>query len=338
MGTSNGAPIAYLAPPRSHGTDGRHRKVGLELELGHLSLDETLAIVRDAIGGEVATESLTKGAVRGTRLGDFKVEVDSKPLQKRVYLKPLEALGLDTESATAQVIEESVLHIAREVVPVEIVSPPIPWNALGELDSLWAMLRSAGAEDTRSSVLHAFGLHFNPEPPDFDVKTILNTTRAFLLLEDWISDASDIDLARKVAPYIRGFPESYRRKVLAPEYTPSWDQFVYDYVEDNPTRNRPVDLMPLIAHVGAPDISDRVEDWNLVSSRPTYHYRLPNSEVSRPDWTPAADWNRWVMVERVADDAEVLRELSEAYLRTPDLPLRAQRGPWTDHVRLRLGS
>jgi hypothetical protein len=94
--------------------------------------------------------------------------------------------------------------------------------------------------------------------------------------------------------------------------------------------------MPLIAHIGRPDISARVQDWELVKSRPTYHYRLPNSEVSRSGWTPAADWNRWVAVERVAEDRAVLRELSEAYLQTADLPLRAQRSAWASDVQRRL--
>jgi hypothetical protein len=336
MTTPADAQRAYLAPPRPHGTEGKPRKVGVELELAHLDLDQTLRIVRDVFGGAIEVESRTKGAVRATRFGEFKVELDSKPLQNRVYLKPLEALGLEAESPAAEALEESVLQVARHIVPLEIVSPPIAWNELHDLDPLWAKLREAGAEDTRSFVLYAFGLHFNPEPPDFEVSTILNTIRAFLLLEDWISNESDIDLARKVAPFIRGFPESYRRKVLAPDYAPSWDRFVHDFVEENPTRNRPIDLMPLIAHVGHPDISGRVEDWQLVKPRPTFHYRLPNSEVSQPGWTPAADWNRWVAIERVAEDAGLLRELSEAYLRTPDLPLRAQRTTWAADLQQRL--
>jgi hypothetical protein len=336
MSSSDQPKNTYKAPPRSHGADGQIRRVGLEVELGHLTLNQTLEAVRDAIGGDIEVKSRTEGVVHQTRFGEFKVEVDSKPLQKRAYLKPLEVLGFDGDSAAAQAIEESVLQVACEVVPLEIVSAPIPWNELGGLDPLWSRLRTEGVEDTRSSVLHAFGLHLNPEPPDFDVNTILNTVRAFLLLEDWIEAVSDIDISRKVAPFIRGFPESYRRKILALEYAPTWDQFVNDYVEENPTRNRSLDLMPLIAHVGVPDISERVEDWQLVSSRPTFHYRLPNSEVAQAGWTPAVDWNRWVELERVAEDAALVRELSAAYLQTPDLPLRVQRSGWSAHVRQRL--
>lgn len=280
----------------------------------------------------MAAESRTQGVVRETAFGTFKVEVDSTALQDKRYLRPLELLGFDRNSATAQVVEDSVLQVAREFVPIEVVTPPIPWDRLHELDRLWQALRRAGAEDTRDSLLYAFGLHLNPEPPDFEVKTIVDFIRGFLLLEDWIMRASDIDLSRLIAPYIRPFPESYRRKVLEAAYRPTWQEFVDDYLRDSPTRNRPLDVLPLIAFVGAPDLPARVEDWELVGARPTFHYRLPNCELARRDWTPASEWNRWVMIERVAEDPNLLRELSRAYLNTSDWPLRMQRGGWADFV------
>jgi hypothetical protein len=326
----------YAEPPRSRNAQGDVRKVGLEIELGSLTLERTLEIVRDAVGGEIASDSRTEGCVTGTPFGKFKIEVDSTPLKQRSYMRPLELLGLDADSPAAQAVEDSVLQVAREFVPIEVVTPPIPWNRMHELDGLWSALRAAGAEDTHSSVLNAFGLHLNPEPPDLEVGTILNTVRGFLLLEDWIKQSSQIDLSRLVAPYIREFPEVYRRKILEVAYRPTWDEFVDDYVKDNPTRNRPLDVLPLIAHIGAPDLEQRVEDWALVGSRPTFHYRLPNCELAKEGWTPAADWNRWVMIERVAEDRELLNELSKAYLATTDWPLRMQSGGWIDQVRERL--
>ncbi len=326
----------YLAPPRARNAKGEIRKVGLELELSDLTLEQTLALVRDHLGGEIVSESRTEGAVLGTTLGRFKVEIDSAPLKERSYLRPLSALGLDPDSPTALLVEDSVLQVAREFVPLEVVTPPIPWNRLHELDPLWAALRAAGAQDTRSSLLHAFGLHLNPEPPDFSPVTLLDTVRAFLLLEDWIVTTADTDLARLIAPYIRTFPEPYRRKVLQPGYQPDWTTFVDDYLAATPTRNRPLDLLPLLAYLRAPGLEQRVEDWPLVKARPTFHYRLPNCELAREDWTPAEEWNRWVLIERVASDPALLRELSLAYLETPDLPLRVQRGSWAAHVAARL--
>jgi hypothetical protein len=327
----------YDVPPRIKNAKGETRRVGLELELGHLTLEHTLEIVHGVVGGEIVSDSRTEGSVRGTKHGNFKVEVDSTPLKERAYLRPLEALGLDADSPTAQLLEDSVLQVAREFVPMEVVTPPIPIDQLGSLDPMWQALQRAGAEDTRSAAWNAFGLHLNPEPPDFEVGTILDIVRAFLLLEDWIMDASDVALSRLIAPYIRAFPETYRRKVLDPAYAPDWEGFVDDYLIDSPTRNRPLDLLPLISHIGAPNLESRVEDWALVGQRPTFHYRLPNSEVATPDWTPATEWNRWVTIERVAEDKALLRELSESYLDTYDLPLRMQRGGWAEQVRARLG-
>ena len=36
-----------------------------------------------------------------------------------------------------------------------------------------------------------------------------------------------------------------------------------------PTRNRPLDLLPLFAYLGVCDFSQRVENFALVSARPT---------------------------------------------------------------------
>lgn len=70
----------YLAPPRTHTAKGELRKVGLELEFGHLTLERTLDIVRDTLGGEIVATSRTEGTVQDTAFGRFKVEVDSAPL------------------------------------------------------------------------------------------------------------------------------------------------------------------------------------------------------------------------------------------------------------------
>jgi hypothetical protein len=80
----------------------------------------------------------------------------------------------------------------------------------------------------------------------------------------------------------------------------------------------------------------QVEESELVKPRPTFHYRLPNCELTTPGWSPRADWNRWVALERLAEDRELLAELSRAYLETFDLPLRLQSIGWIDVLRARL--
>jgi hypothetical protein len=333
-------PAPYAAPPRPRNARGELRKVGLELELGRLSLEQTLEIIRAGLGGNVALESRTEGSVHDTPFGTFHVEFDHSILKTRSYLRPLERLGLidDEDSPGAQRVESAVLHVAAEIVPIEVVTPPVPWDRLHELDPLWRALRHAHAADTHGSLLYAFGLHLNPEVPDGEAPTLLAFLRAFLLLEDWLVAASRIDVSRKISPFIRSFPESYRRKVLAPAYAPSALQFVDDYLEHNPTRNRPLDLCPLFAHLHGGQIVARVEEAHLVKGRPTFHYRLPNCELAQAGWTPARDWNRWLLVERLANDPTLLAALSRAYMETLDLPLRMQSSGWLETLEARLST
>jgi Putative amidoligase enzyme len=328
----------YRTPPRPYNDRGSLRSVGLEVELGGLSMERALAVVHDCVGGAVEVRSRTEGAVRSPVFGKFKVEFDHSMLRDRSYLRPLERLGLHDD--TTQRVEDSVLRLAAELVPIEIVTPPIPYNRLAELDPLWSALRCAGAEDTHDSPLYAFGLHLNPETPSTDGATLLAFMRAFLLLEDWLSSASRVALARRISPFIRPFPEEYRRLILRPDYAPTEAEFVDHYLTFSPTRNRPLDLAPLLVHVYGPSVLARIEEAPLVKPRPTYHYRLPNSEIAEPGWTPARDWNRWLVVERLANEPKLLEELAREYLDTFDLPLRLQSQGWVEtlHSHLQLPS
>jgi hypothetical protein len=324
----------YGAPPRPQNAHGGPRGVGLELEIGGLSLETTLAVVQSAVGGIAVQESATQARVEHTPWGTFHVEFDSRSLKERTYLRPLERVGVvEPGSPAAQAVEDRVLRVASELVPVEVVTPPIPWTRLHELDGLWAGLRAAGAEDTHQSVLYAFGLHLNPEAPDSEVTSLCDLLRAYLLLEPWLTQAIEVDLSRRITPYIRPFPAAYRQIVLAHDYAPDWPAFVADYVAYNPTRNRTLDLLPLIVHATWFDLADDVKDWHLIKPRPAYHYRLPNSEISTPGWTPAIDWNRWVLVERLAASPELLRELCAEYLAAGS-GVGAKR--WVSHLDARL--
>ncbi|MET0342782.1 MAG: amidoligase family protein [Polyangiales bacterium] len=326
--------LSYHAPPRPHNPRGVERRVGLEVELGGLSLPDTLSVVHAVLGGRVQTTSRAVGAVHDTPWGKVGVEYDHSILRDRGYLHALARLGLieHPDSDFAQVVEESLLKVAAEIVPVEVVTPPIPWSRLERLDPLWAALRAAGAKDTHASLLYAFGLHLNPELPALDASTLLSFMRAFLLLEDWLGAVSRLDISRRVSPFIRAFPEAYRRMVLAPAYAPDDARFATDYLKHNPTRNRPLDLHPMLVHIHGDGIRACMEEAPLVKPRPTFHYRLPNCELATPGWTPARDWNRWIAVERLAHDDGALSALSSAYLETLDLPLRLGSLGWIDRL------
>jgi hypothetical protein len=337
MTRSSVVPAPYLAPPRKLNHRHELRKVGLEIELANLSLDQVLSLTALVVGGTPEAEGPTLGRVVDTRLGTFKAEFDWKALKERRYLRPLEQLGLGPDSGAAQLVEESVLRVVKEFVPLEVVTPPVPWTRLDELDPLWRALRAAGGEGTRDSVLYAFGLHLNPELPDLEAGTVLDYLRAFLLLEDWIREVADIDLARRFSPFIRPFPQAYMELVLEPRYRPDWPALIEDYVTHNPTRNRSLDLLPLFRSVNPKlELGDRIDTWHLVQGRPTFHYRLPNCELTQPGWTPAIDWNRWVEVERLAESKRLLAALSEDYLEAVLGHGPAAREPWTRHLRTRL--
>ncbi len=320
----------YHAPPRPVNAAGKTRTVGLEVEFGGLSLARALEVVQGTVGGTVEVRSRTEGSVHNA-WGRFKVEYDHSMLRDRRYLRPLEGL-MDADSVDA--LEDSVLRVASEIVPIEVVTPPMPWDRLAELDGLWNALRSAGAEDTHDSPLYAFGLHLNPETPDTDTSTLLAFMRAFVLLEDWLASASRVALTRRISPFIRPFPEEYRRLLLQPGYDSA--SFLDDYLTFSPTRNRPLDMAPLLMHVFGAHILERIEEAPLVRPRPTFHYRMPNSEIAAPGWTPACDWNRWLVVEELAASPARLDELAREYLATFDLPLRLQSQGWIETLHSQL--
>jgi hypothetical protein len=326
----------YAPPARQHNAKGELRRVGLELEIGHLPLESVLELVQRSMGGRVEQASPAQGKVADTPLGSFAVELDSRALKERAYLRPLAMVGLEPESSVSQLIESSVVRVSRELVPIEVVTPPIPWDRLHELDPLWTSLRDAGAEDTHASVLYAFGLHLNPEVPDFEARTIAGYLQAFLLLEPWLVAATEVDLSRRIAPYIRPFPAEYRQLILAPDYEPDLETLIAHYLEHNPTRNRPLDLMPLFVHATHADYSARMEDWALVKPRPTFHYRLPNSEIQRPNWSPAVDWNRWIAVERLASTPELLPAMLVDWTQMAEGSEAPPNQAWLAHLQMRL--
>lgn len=325
-------PVPYEPPPQPCTATGEVRRVGLELEFAHVAVDEAAEIVARTLGGCVTNESAAKSKVEGTPFGTFQVEVDSTPVKERRYLQPLEKLGLDSEGPTADALEGAVVRLAREIIPVEIVTAPVPWTELGALDPLWAALRAAGARDTRASVLYAFGLHLNPELPDLEASTVVDLLRSYFLLEDWIRAQADIDISRRATAYVDPFPEVYRRRVIDPSYAPDWATLVTDYVPSNPTRNRSLDLLPLIAHAWPADLGDQIEHWSKVKPRPAFHYRLPNSDLNQPGWTPAVDWNRWVTVERLAHDRARLYELAGEYMRREETGSASGPLSWNELV------
>jgi Putative amidoligase enzyme len=307
----------WLLPPRTATASGEPRRVGVELEFAGLSLERIGELVIAELGGHRKVISPYEHKVLGTALGDIGLELDFG------YLK---RLGRERDPAAEvddlEHLGESLLKLlAEQVVPYELVSPPIRMGELWHLGDLLTRLRLAGAKGTNHAPLYAFGLHLNPELPDLSVTTILAYLRAFLCLYEWLLERSRVDLSRRVTPYIDPFPRAYVEQVIDDSYRPDLSRLIDDYLEHNPTRNRALDMLPLFTHLDADRVRDAIDD-DRVKARPTLHYRLPNCQLDEAGWSLAQPWRDWLQVEALASDPPRLARMRRGYR----LHLRAPAG------------
>ena len=149
--------MRIATPPIAQNTSGATRSVGVEIEFAGLSPEQTANMVQECFGGNLeAGDTTFVYSVVGTRLGDFRIELDTR------FVHPEKDLGDALEEGSLPVNEDGVKAVravdgqvrewvgkaAAGVVPTEIVSPPIPWNELDALTPLLAALRTGGARGT----------------------------------------------------------------------------------------------------------------------------------------------------------------------------------------------
>lgn len=271
-------PESPIRLPRRLYTDrGQVRRLGIELEFTGLALETISRIVAQHTHGSVQVVSLYEHYVRYGDYGSYQVELDSS------FLKERGRQLADSDSALNQATEELLKFAAEKIVPFEVVTPPIPMNRLSGIEDLIRALRIAGAQGTSEGIVHAFGMQLNPEMPATDENTIVAYLKAFLGLFDWLKKRSNVDFTRRLTPYVDPFPRCYVRKVIDPDYQPGLTKLIDDYLVDNPTRNRALDLLPLLSYLDDKRVKAVVPDPR-VKSRPALHYRLPNCEIDRPGW------------------------------------------------------
>ncbi|GMG83562.1 hypothetical protein LNKW23_27750 [Paralimibaculum aggregatum] len=279
--------------------EGATRRVGVELEFAGLPADVVAKAVADWCGGRI--EQTAPHAHRVVAGDDaYEVYLDMALAHPKAGAEPERI-----ETKLSQVVGDA----ASIAVPVEIVTPPLAPAALPRLDRLVAMLRAAGAGGTRDSVLYAHGMHLNVEAVEVGAAAIAPVLRAFVLVEDWLRQIMQIDLTRRTFAFVDGFPIGYIDRAAAGDLA---DGLVADYLAENPTRNRSLDMTPLLALLDREAV-ERALDGAKLKPRPTYHYRLPDCDLGRPGWTPARDWNLWVHLERIAADAEAVSALAEGW-------------------------
>lgn len=305
----------FNEPPEPYNKDKGYRKTGVEFEFTGIEMAESADLIQGLYGGKISEISTYEMEVADTELGTFRIELDAKLFQDKKYEEYLNKIGVNISGyKNLDKLEERLRAMASTLVPFEIISDPIPLPDLHRLEELITEMRKLKAEGTGSSIFNAFGLHLNPEIPDPDPRTLLNILRAFVLLDPWIRKNADTDISRRITPFINEFKKPYIQKILQEDYRPDVKELIRDYMEAGNTRNRPLDMLPLFAWLDE-NLVDELSEDERISSRPAFHYRLPDFLIDDPDWTLALEWNRWVLVEKLAEDEDTLMRYAKSFLK-----------------------
>lgn len=304
---------------------GDERRVGIEIELSGLGYDELVQLVAKRLN---ATPNLDSRYVTTleTDLGPFTIELDSDPIKD---------LDLTDERLPESIRElggqamEVIDAAAERIVPLEIISPPIPFSAVPRVESLMEMLREEGALGSREAIYYAFGLQLNPELPDLQPATLVRYFQAFAALYDWLKSRHQLDISRKFTTYIEPWSSRYVDRLMEDGYRPDQEQLMRDYLEYNPTRNRALDLLPLFAHLDDRLLAEYVDDPRI-KSRPTLHYRLPDCDIDNPSWHFSSVWNDWVILEQIANNASHLADLRALYRERGKISLHNLTHSWLE--------
>ncbi|MFL5335705.1 MAG: amidoligase family protein [Geminicoccaceae bacterium] len=299
-------PAVPQFPPRRQALHGGPRRVGIELEFSGLSGGEVAEQARELFGGAVEERDPYRHVVLGSSLGDLIVELDLRAAH------PDNPQGDSVGERVMQAVHSAVGAVGSLIMPQEVVVPPLPIERLPEVDRLVEALRHQGAIGTRRNILHAFGLHLNPEIAAADAGYLLDHLRAFALLSPWLRAVIEVNLSRRLSPFTRPYPPDYVRRLAQPDYRPDLRQLIADYLDANPNRDRELDMLPIFVGL-EPELVMARASVDKVKARPTFHYRLPDSNVDQPGWGVVADWNRWVEVERLAADPPRLAALARTF-------------------------
>ena len=294
----------------------------------NVEMIDAAEMIVELYGGKVNQISGYEFEIQDTRFGTFSLELDASLFLNKKYEKVLESVGIDVKKLkNKDKLEDTLRGMASTVVPFEIITPPIPLSRLNELDKLVDKLREWKAKGTGSSFFYAFGLHINPEVPELTAESIARHLKAYVMLDAWIRQDAEIDISRKLTPYINEYEMKYIRHILRPEYQPDLKTLIKDYFEYENSRNRPLDLLPAFMFMDEEFTQSHLEE-ELTSARPTFHYRLPNCSIENEEWSLAQEWNRWWLVEKLADDEQALKRYSKAFLEMDDKSLFSMKKKW----------
>ncbi|MAC80914.1 MAG: hypothetical protein CML66_22980 [Rhodobacteraceae bacterium] len=300
---------------------GSERRCGVEIEFSGLIEDDAAELAARTLGGKVVEIGHRTYEVRDTSIGTLRVELDTA--LRKAKARPLIEMGLD---------------LARRVIPVEVITPPLTPEQMPQLDRLRRAYRAAGAQGSRDGLFFGFGVHLNPEMPQDPVRTA-RIVLAYALLEDWLHHAHPVDTTRRVLPFVSPWPHSLVDALVNEPDASLLDLFSI-YADHTQTRNHGLDLMPVFKHLHPDRFDVVVPNATAVSARPAFHYRLPDCRIDEADWSLAVPWEGWMHIEHLADTPDLLVALCDdwqAFRYTTGILWGEPRNEWAAQVALRLG-
>jgi len=320
----------YIKPVLTKTTQGTERKVGFELEFSGLEVNETCRLIASVFSGKTSVESNFEAHVETNEFGAFGVELDWHFGKKLAKTRGLKTESIGTTDGQDALIQ-TLTSLVGQIVPIEIVCPPIPLSQLDRLDPLIEQLRQAGAKGTDESPVYAFGVHINTEVPDSSPLCISRYLQAYCLAQEWLVKTHKVDLTRRLTPYVDLYPDEYLHTVLAYDDSIDLKTLIDDYLSSNCTRNRALDMLPLFRHLDEKRVDNAMED-DLTNGRPTFHYRLPNCEINKDGWQLNDSWNIWCVIEYLAAHENLLNTLIAAWQEHDANVLFPGQPPWHEDL------
>ena len=306
----------FEKPPKIDNYEGKTRNLGFEIEFANIDLEKILEILQKEFFFEVNKVNNYFYKL-SSKYGDFILELDFELLTKqkiKASAKDLSKfIGIKIPDKDAEYIENYIAKLSKDIVPFEISTPPLAFDKIDIVEEIIEKLSQNHAKGTSHKLYYAFGLHINIEVISLEVESLLSYLRAYVILQEFLNKDAKLDIARKISPFIDNFPKDYIEYILNENYKPSKREFIEDYIKFNPTRNRSLDMLPILAFLDEKLVREYLPD-EKIKPRPAFHYRLSNSQIGERNWRVSNEWNRWVVVENLANDKNSLEKLSKEYI------------------------
>ena len=302
---------AFPALPVDSTADGDPRRTGVEIEFSGLSASEAARIAAQTLGGTVRSSGENGWTVEGSEVGTLDLYLDTA--LRHATDSPIKRIGLD---------------IGKELIPVEIVTEPLTRQDLPRLDRLRSALREAGAEGTRKGVTYGFGVHLNIGIASTDAAGITAPLIAYAVTEAWMRRVQPIDLSRQVLPFTDPYPTRLVRALCQAGFVSPTDAMDI-YLEHANSRNYGLDMLPIFAWLESDRVDVATGGESAVKGRPAFHFRLPDCQIDDADWSIRAEWDRWLLVETIAQDTALLDRLMREW-DAAHSGLTLRRSPWAN--------